>query len=114
MIGIYLLAFGIFGAATEFWYLPWLTKHLLVLDTWFGKGLFFIFWGFLMLDGSPGWMIFSLAFVCSGCGFVGCSFCVDGEMNHLCNKRYKAPVTSREATMTAGAPPPHPGAPAAF
>ena len=87
---------------------PWLTKHLLVLDTWFGKGLFFIFWGFLMLNGSPGWMIFSLAFVCSGCGFVGCSFCVEGEMNHLCNKR--SPVTSREATMTAGAPPPHPGA----
>ena len=66
-----------------------------------------------MLNGSAGWMIFSLAFVCSGCGFVGCSFCVDGEMNHLCNKRYKAPV-SREATMTAGAPPPHPGAPGAF
>jgi len=69
MIGIYLVGFGIFAVATEITYLPSITKYLLFFDGYFGKGFFYIFWGFLMWNGKVEWIILALVFLCSGiCG----------------------------------------------
>ena len=64
-----------------------MTKYLSVLDSWFGKGLFYTFWGFLMYSKMWMWMIFSIVFIVCGGGFMAASCFVSGPMHHFCNSR---------------------------
>jgi hypothetical protein len=45
MIGLYMVGFGAFAAATEFVYMPNVVKYMMLFDSYFGKGCFYIFWG---------------------------------------------------------------------
>ncbi len=47
--------FGAFAVATECVYMPNVVKYMLILDSYLGKGCFFIFWGFLMWGKKPEW-----------------------------------------------------------
>ena len=55
ILGLYMCGFGAFAVATECVYMPNVVKYMLILDSYLGKGCFFIFWGFLMWGKKPEW-----------------------------------------------------------
>jgi len=76
-----------FRVATECVYLPNVVKYMLILDSYLGKGCFFIFWGFLMWGKKPEWIIASLIFLGAGVCFICGSFAVSSPPVYLCGER---------------------------
>mmetsp|Transcript_5649 Transcript_5649/g.14549 ORF Transcript_5649/g.14549 Transcript_5649/m.14549 type:complete len:204 (-) Transcript_5649:50-661(-) len=48
MIGLYLIGFGLFEVVLELKHVPSVIKYCPALETFFGKGFFWVFWGFLL------------------------------------------------------------------
>ena len=67
--------------------MPNVVKYMLILDSYLGKGCFFIFWGFLMWGKKPEWIIASLIFLGVGVCFICGSFAVSSPPVYLCGER---------------------------
>ena len=87
ILGLYMVGVGAFAVATECVYLPNVVKYMLILDSYLGKGCFFIFWGFLMWGKKPEWIIASLIFLGAGVCFICGSFAVSSPPVYLCGER---------------------------
>ena len=87
ILGLYMCGFGAFAVATECVYMPNVVKYMLILDSYLGKGCFFIFWGFLMWGKKPEWIIASLIVLGAGVCFICGSFAVSSPPVYLCGER---------------------------
>ncbi|KAJ8601565.1 hypothetical protein CTAYLR_005212 [Chrysophaeum taylorii] len=83
MIGLYLVGFGLFAFILELKYFPNIVKWCPALETYFGKGFFFIFWGFLFFGGDVGTSILAIFFLASGVCYMTAQFLVWAPPIHL-------------------------------
>ena len=106
MIGLYMVGFGAFAAATEFVYMPKVVRYMMLFDSYFGKGCFYIFWGFLMWGSRPVWIIAALVFIGVGICYIIGSCSVSAPPVYICGERPadakpgvppRAPESSRPA-----------------
>jgi len=87
MLGIYFVGFGLFATVIEFKQFDNVTKWFPALDVYFGKGVCWVFWGFLLFAGSIEWQILAFLFLASGVVFMLAEFGVDGGPLHLLGER---------------------------
>mmetsp|Transcript_21928 Transcript_21928/g.70598 ORF Transcript_21928/g.70598 Transcript_21928/m.70598 type:complete len:167 (+) Transcript_21928:168-668(+) len=71
MIGIYMAGFGVFSFVIECRRFEGVVRWMPFLDTYFGKGAFFVFWGFLLFDDDVGWQILAVIYLASGLILMG-------------------------------------------
>jgi len=87
MIGLYLVLFGLFALVLEFKRFESIVQWLPAMDTYFGKGFFFIFWGFLLFKSSGenyvGWVILAILFLASGICYMVAQFILPDGPIHL-------------------------------
>ncbi|KAJ8601566.1 hypothetical protein CTAYLR_005213 [Chrysophaeum taylorii] len=83
MIGLYLVGFGLFAFILELKHVPGVIKWCPALETYFGKGIFFIFWGFLLFGGDVGTSILAVIFLGSGVAYMVAQFSIGAPPVHF-------------------------------
>lgn len=82
MIGLYLCGFGLFALVLEIKQIDAVTKWCPALETYLGKGFFWIFWGFLLIDGHVGWQILAVLYLAAGVCYICAQFALPGGPIH--------------------------------
>lgn len=83
MIGLYLCGFGLFAFLIELKPLTSVTKWCPALESYFGKGFFYAFWGFLLFGRQVGLSIVGFIFLFFGACFMIAQFTVEGPPMHI-------------------------------
>ena len=81
VIGVYFGGFGLFSLVLEWRRFESVLKWLPFLDTFVGKGVFFVFWGFLLFDGGLPWQIVAGVYVASGLFYLAAHFNAEGPLH---------------------------------
>mmetsp|Transcript_5648 Transcript_5648/g.14546 ORF Transcript_5648/g.14546 Transcript_5648/m.14546 type:complete len:128 (-) Transcript_5648:234-617(-) len=83
MIGLYLIGFGLFEVVLELKHVPSVIKYCPALETFFGKGFFWVFWGFLLFGRQIGLRILAVVYLAAGICFMAAHFVVREPPVHL-------------------------------
>lgn len=72
VLGCYFVAFGLLALTLEVVKIGEVIRQFPLLDTYAGKGAFWIFWGFLLFnpDGHIGWQILAVVYLACGAVFL--------------------------------------------
>lgn len=72
VLGCYFVVFGFLALTLEVVKIPQILLQFPLLDTYAGKGAFWIFWGFLVFDlrGPIGWQILGVLYLACGVVFL--------------------------------------------